>query len=118
MRGPSAPPSRALRLRSPSTFTGMLSADRDGGTGLRERGGGAMSATVVTMLDCRGMARPLSVVKTAQAIKGLRSEDLFEVLATDPRSEQDFAVWCRATGNHLIAWSRDDGVRRFLIRKR
>ena len=78
-----------------------------------------MSTTIApTTLDLREYASPLPVVKTAQAIRTMPPGELIEVLATDPASVADFRSWCRATGNHLIAWSREDGVFSFLIRRR
>lgn len=77
-----------------------------------------MSVTVARTLDLKQYACPLPVVKTAQAMRELVTGDLVEVLATDPGSVADFTAWCKATGNHLVAWSREEGIYRFLIRKR
>jgi len=52
------------------------------------------------------------------AIKGLQPGELLEALATDPGSVPDFAAWCRSTGNELVEQTTDDGVFRFVIRKR
>jgi tRNA 2-thiouridine synthesizing protein A len=77
-----------------------------------------MSTTLVLTLDLKGLSCPLPIVKTARAIKDLRSGELVEALATDPGSVPDFAAWCTATGNQLIEQTEDGGVYRFLIRKR
>jgi tRNA 2-thiouridine synthesizing protein A len=77
-----------------------------------------MSVTVTRSLDLKGYACPLPIVKTARAMKELQPGDLVEVLATDPGSVPDFEAWCRSTGNQLVAWSREDGVYKFLLRKR
>ncbi len=77
-----------------------------------------MSTTIAVTLDLKGLACPLPIVKTAQALKGLASGDLLEALATDPGSVADFAAWCRSTGNELVEQERADGVFRFVIRKR
>ena len=76
-----------------------------------------MSATVVKTLDMKGFACPLPIAKTAQAIRGLASGDLLEVLATDPGSIPDFAAWSSSTGHELVERSEEDGVFRFVIRK-
>jgi len=57
-------------------------------------------------------------VKTAQAIAGLGSGELLEVLATDPGSTKDFVAWARTTGHELVEQSQDDGVFRFLLRRK
>lgn len=77
-----------------------------------------MSVTVTRSLDLKGYACPLPIVKTAKAMKEMQPGDLVEVLATDPGSVPDFEAWCRSTGNQLVAWSREDGVYKFLLRKR
>jgi tRNA 2-thiouridine synthesizing protein A len=77
-----------------------------------------MSITVTETLDLKGLSCPLPIVKTAKAMKALRSGDVVEVFATDPGSTQDFRAWCRSTGNELIEESKDDGTFRYVIRKR
>ncbi len=77
-----------------------------------------MSTTVAQTLDLKGLSCPLPIVKTAMAIKALQSGELLEALATDPGSVPDFAAWCRSTGNELVEQTTDDGVFRFVIRKR
>ena len=72
----------------------------------------------VTALDARGLKCPMPIVRTAQAIKGLPSGSLLEVLATDPGAVADFAAWSRTTGNEIVASSVGDGVYRFVIRRR
>ena len=71
--------------------------------------------TVDLQVDARGLACPMPIVKTAQAIKGLASGQLLEVIATDPGSVKDFAAWSKATGNALVETSSDAGVYRFVI---
>ncbi len=77
-----------------------------------------MSTTIAQTLDLKGLSCPLPIVKTAMAIKALQSGELLEALATDPGSVPDFAAWCRSTGNELVEQTTDDGVFRFVIRKR
>jgi tRNA 2-thiouridine synthesizing protein A len=77
-----------------------------------------MSSTVARTLDLKGLSCPLPIVKTAIAIKALQSGELLEALATDPGSVPDFAAWCRSTGHELVEQTTDDGVFRFVIRKR
>jgi tRNA 2-thiouridine synthesizing protein A len=77
-----------------------------------------MSMQIARSLDLRGLSCPLPIVKTAQAMKELSSGDVVEALATDPGSVADFGAWCKSTGNELLEQSQDDGVYRFVIRKR
>jgi tRNA 2-thiouridine synthesizing protein A len=77
-----------------------------------------MSMQIARSLDLKGLSCPLPIVKTAQAAKDLASGELLEALATDPGSIADFAAWCKATGNELVEQGEDDGVFRFVIRKK
>jgi TusA-related sulfurtransferase len=69
-------------------------------------------------VDARGLACPMPIIKTAQAVRALASGELVEVLATDPGSKADFAAWSRTTGNELIETSEQDGVYRFVLRRK
>ena len=73
--------------------------------------------TIDATVDARGLNCPMPIVKTAQAIKGLASGQLLEVLATDPGSVKDFAAWSKSTGNELVDQSADGGVYRFVLRR-
>jgi tRNA 2-thiouridine synthesizing protein A len=77
-----------------------------------------MSATIATTLDLKGLACPLPIAKTAQAIRNLAPGDLIEVYATDPGSVPDFKAWCRSTGNESVERTEEPGIYRFLIRKK
>jgi tRNA 2-thiouridine synthesizing protein A len=72
----------------------------------------------VTTLDAKGLKCPMPIVKTAQAIKTIDAGELLEVLATDPGSVADFAAWSRSTGNELVESSVQDGVYRFVLRRK
>ena len=77
-----------------------------------------MTLQISQQVDARGLSCPMPIVKTAQAIKTIPSGSLVEVLATDPGSVKDFAAWARTTGNDLLDQSVDDGVYRFVLRRK
>jgi tRNA 2-thiouridine synthesizing protein A len=77
-----------------------------------------MSTAIAVTLDLKGMSCPIPIVKTAKAVKELQPGELIEALATDPGSVADFAAWSRSTGNELVEQSEQDGVYRFVIRKK
>ena len=74
-------------------------------------------ATQLTV-DARGLSCPLPIVRTALAIKELLPGDRFEVLATDPGSTKDFVAWSKSTGNELLEQSSQDGIFRFVLRRK
>ena len=76
------------------------------------------TALKVTTLDARGMKCPMPIVKTAQAVRTIASGELLEVLATDPGATADFAAWSRSTGNEIVEQTIQDGVYRFVLRRK
>ena len=77
-----------------------------------------MTLQILRQVDARGLSCPMPIVKTAQAMKDIPSGSLIEVLATDPGSVKDFAAWSRTTGHALVEQSTDDGVYRFVLRRK
>ena len=75
-------------------------------------------AAQAAQLDARGLKCPMPIVKTAQAIKTVAPGELLEVLSTDPGSVADFSAWSRSTGNQLVTSSDQDGVYRFVLRRK
>ena len=73
---------------------------------------------IATTLDCRGLACPLPIVKTAQAMKALGPGELIEVYATDKGALKDFAAWATSTGNPLVEQTKDGEVLRFVLQKK
>lgn len=75
-----------------------------------------MAATTQT-LDASGLACPMPVVRTRQAIDGLASGEVLEVISTDRGSMQDIPAWAESTGNQLLEQREEDGRFTFLIQK-
>ena len=73
---------------------------------------------VAQVVDAKGLSCPMPIVKTAQAVKGLASGQLLEVLATDPGSTKDFIAWAKSTGNELVEQTVERGVYRLVLRKK
>lgn len=69
------------------------------------------------LLDCTGLACPLPVVKTAQAIKKITQGQVLELLATDPGVEPDMQAWTQRTGNELLGVDKRGDVFHVLIRR-
>ena len=69
------------------------------------------------VVDCTGLACPLPVLKTAQAIKKLVSGQVLELLATDPGVEPDMRAWSSRTGNDLLGITKQGDVFHVLIRR-
>jgi tRNA 2-thiouridine synthesizing protein A len=74
-------------------------------------------ADVTRTLDASGLACPMPVVRTRQAMDELATGEVLEVISTDRGSVRDLPAWAESTGNRLIE-QREDGDRFiFLIEK-
>jgi tRNA 2-thiouridine synthesizing protein A len=76
------------------------------------------TTSIAQRVDARGLSCPLPIVRTAIAIKALNAGDLIEVLATDPGSTKDFTAWAKTTGHELVEQSVEDGVFRFVLKRK
>jgi tRNA 2-thiouridine synthesizing protein A len=77
-----------------------------------------MTVETLRRVDARGLSCPMPIIRTARAIAEMESGEILEVLATDPGSTKDFVAWSRTTGHELVEQSQEDGVYRFLLRRK
>lgn len=68
-------------------------------------------------LDCTGLACPLPVVKTNQAMKDLHAGERLRLISTDRGSANDIPSWARRTGHAIVSAQEDGGKFVFLIEK-
>jgi tRNA 2-thiouridine synthesizing protein A len=71
-----------------------------------------------TLLDVKGMACPLPVLRANRSLRTMAGGERLRVLATDRAAVADFQAFCRETGHDLLAWSEEAGVFSFVIRRR
>ena len=71
-----------------------------------------------TVLDVKGMNCPLPVLRANRSLRGMAAGERLRVLATDRAAVADFQSFCRETGHALLAWSEENGVFSFTIRRR
>jgi tRNA 2-thiouridine synthesizing protein A len=74
--------------------------------------------TITVTVDAKGQSCPGPLVALAKAIRDAESGALFELLATDPGAKSDVPSWAELSGNELVEKSEDDGVFRYVVRKR
>ncbi len=77
-----------------------------------------LSRVSETVLDVKGLACPLPVLRANRMLRGLEPGARLRVLATDRAAVADFQAFCRETGHALLAFSEDAGTLSFLIRRR
>ncbi|HEY5487714.1 MAG TPA: sulfurtransferase TusA family protein [Candidatus Limnocylindrales bacterium] len=71
---------------------------------------------VKVRVDASGLSCPMPILKAAQAVKGVQTGELVEIVATDPGSVKDFEAWARSTGNALVEQDAAGGKFRFVLR--
>jgi tRNA 2-thiouridine synthesizing protein A len=78
-----------------------------------------MDVKIDVTLDCKGLSCPMPMMKLAKTMKGMKSEEVLEMIGTDPGTKSDLPRWCEKTGNTLLDESElAGGVFRFLIQKK
>ena len=69
------------------------------------------------ILDVKGLACPMPVLKTKKAIEEIGSGQTLEVFATDKAAKADIPALLNRLGHELIETREQDGVFSFLIKK-
>ena len=76
------------------------------------------SALVIDrVLDVRGEACPLPLLKARQALKTLAVGQCLQVLATDPGSEKDFHAFARLSGHALLHFEAQAGEFHYVLQR-
>lgn len=69
------------------------------------------------VLDAKGLACPMPIVRTKKAMNELESGQVLEIHVTDKGAKADLAAWSKSGGHELIETTEDNGVLKFWIRK-
>ncbi len=76
-----------------------------------------MNIKVDKIVDAKGIACPIPLVRTQNAINQMESNEVLEVHTTDRASVNDLNAWARTNGHELLSFTEDAGVYRFQIKK-
>jgi rhodanese-related sulfurtransferase/TusA-related sulfurtransferase len=74
-----------------------------------------MEAKVI--LDAKGLACPMPIVKTKKAMNNLEAGQVLEVQATDKGSKADIKAWAESTGHQYIGTVEEAEVLKHYLRK-
>ena len=72
---------------------------------------------VKKVLDAKGLACPMPVVRARKAMKDLEAGEILEIHATDKGSVADMAAWSKSGGHTLLKQTEENGVFLFWIQK-
>jgi len=70
-----------------------------------------------SVLDAKGLACPMPIVKTKKAMNGLESGEVLEIQATDKGSTADLKAWAQSTGHQYLGTVEEGTVLKHYLRK-
>ncbi|GKU85132.1 MULTISPECIES: sulfurtransferase TusA family protein [unclassified Niallia] len=70
-----------------------------------------------TILDAKGLACPMPIVKTKKEMKNLEAGQVLEVQATDKGSKADMKAWAESTGHQYLGTIEEGEVLKHYLRK-
>ena len=74
--------------------------------------------TVDKVMDLKGLACPMPIVKVSKGIKDVEIGQVIEAVSTDPGSLADFPAWARTSGNEILKTDQEGGVIKFYIKRK
>ncbi|WP_369900956.1 sulfurtransferase TusA family protein [Bacillus manliponensis] len=72
---------------------------------------------VKQVLDIKGLACPMPIVKTKKAMDVLQSGEVLEVHVTDKGALKDIPAWAQTGGHEVLQNREENGVLQFWIQK-
>jgi tRNA 2-thiouridine synthesizing protein A len=69
------------------------------------------------VLDAKGLACPMPIVKTKKAMNELESGQVLEIHTTDKGAKNDLPAWAKSGGHELINFEQEMDVLKFWIIK-
>ncbi|WP_026576956.1 sulfurtransferase TusA family protein [Bacillus sp. UNC438CL73TsuS30] len=72
---------------------------------------------VTRVLDAKGLACPMPIVKTKKAIGDLETGQILEVHTTDKGAKNDLSAWAKSGGHELLKHEEENDVLKFWIKK-
>jgi rhodanese-related sulfurtransferase/TusA-related sulfurtransferase len=76
-----------------------------------------MEVTVNKVLDAKGLACPMPIVKTKKEMNTIEPGQVMEIQATDKGSTADIKAWAESTGNQYLGTVEDGDVLKHYLRK-
>ncbi|MFE4813799.1 sulfurtransferase TusA family protein [Peribacillus simplex] len=69
------------------------------------------------VLDAKGLACPMPIVKTRKAMNDLQTGQVLEIHVTDKGAKADLTAWSRSGGHELVETAEENDILKFWIRK-
>lgn len=68
-------------------------------------------------LDCVGLYCPMTIFKTSEKIKELKSGEVLEVVADDKGIKLDMPAWCKSTGHEFLGVEEEGNELKVYVKK-
>lgn len=69
------------------------------------------------LVDAKGLACPMPIVRTKKAMNEIEKGHVIEVQATDKGSKADIQAWAKSSGHQYLGTLEDGGVLKHYLRK-
>lgn len=79
--------------------------------------GGNTPMNFTNVVDTKGLACPMPIVKTKKAINELEPGQVLEIHTTDKGAKNDLTAWAKSGGHELIKFEEENDVLKFWIKK-
>jgi len=76
-----------------------------------------MEENAVKVLDYKGLACPMPVVRISRDIKTVDVGQVVEVNTTDPGSLADFPAWAKNAGQEIVGSKQENGIIRIFVKR-
>ncbi|MFX3623679.1 MAG: sulfurtransferase TusA family protein [Ectobacillus sp.] len=72
---------------------------------------------VTQVVEIKGLACPMPIVRTKKAVDGLNSGDIVEIHVTDKGAVKDIPSWVAKQGHTMLKQTEENGILKFWIQK-
>jgi tRNA 2-thiouridine synthesizing protein A len=72
---------------------------------------------IAKVLDAKGLACPMPIVKTKKEMNELESGQVLEIHTTDKGAKNDLPAWAKSGGHEIMKFEEEDGILKFWIKK-
>lgn len=69
------------------------------------------------ILDAKGLACPMPIMKTKKAMNELETGQVLEIHTTDPGAKNDLSAWAKSSGHELVGHQEEEGALKLWIKK-
>ena len=73
--------------------------------------------SVAKVMDLKGLACPMPLVKVSKGIKEVAVGEVVQAVTSDPGALTDFPAWAKTSGNEILKTETEDKETSFYIKR-